>query len=443
MAAITTIGERIHIVERSEAGEAAWRIARHLRWRPSTIRKWRNRGRKLGRQGLVSQMGRPRTGSLSSWPQEVQDTLLRLRQEHPGWGPDTLHAELTRPGVVSGTKLPSPASIGRFLKEQGLTKQYEPHQELPKIQPNRAKTPHDVWEMDACGYQYIPAVGQVSLINLNDRFSHVRLLSYPCYLGEKRIERHANCDDYQTVLRLAFTHWGLPKQLQVDHESVFFDNKTKSPFPTPLHLWLVALGVELCFARVHRPTDQGMTERSHRLWNAQVIEGQTFANWQSLYYALQERRDFLNQWLPCSSLDHQPPLVAHPDARHSGRLYRPELEAQLLDTNRVYTYLTQGRWFRWVSTHGSVSLGGAVYYVGGAFKAQQIEITLDPDDHQFVCRNAAGDMIKRLAMKNLSPEILIGATAPFLSLPVFQLCLPFSLEEQNVIRLFEITGATT
>ena len=443
MPATTTLEDRIQIMESSEAGESAWRIAQRLRWRPSTIRKWRNRGRKLGRQGLVTRMGRPKVGALGSYSKEMHDTLLRWHQEHPGWGPGTLKAELAQPEAFSNEKCPSRASIGRFLREQGLTKTYEPHHELPKTELNGQEAPHDVWEMDACGYQDIPDVGQVALINLNDRFSHVRLLSYPCCLGQQRVERHANSSDYQTVLRLAFTRWGLPKQLQVDHESVFFDNKTKSPFPTLLHLWLLALGVELRFARVRRPTDQGMTERSHQLWNAQVVQGQTFANWQALYKALQDRRDFLNQTLPCDSLDHQPPLVAYPKAHHSGRFYRPEWEARLLDLNRVYDYLAQGRWFRRVSAHGTISLGGAIYYVGAIWKTQQIEITLDPSDHSLMCRDAAGDLLKRLPVKNVSPETLIGAHPAFLDLPAFQLCLPFLPEEQNVIRLFELTAATT
>lgn len=74
MAATTTLEDRIHIMKSSEAGESAWRIARRLRWRPSTIRKWRNRGRKLGRQGLVTRMGRPKTGALGSYSKEMHDS---------------------------------------------------------------------------------------------------------------------------------------------------------------------------------------------------------------------------------------------------------------------------------------------------------------------------------------------------------------------------------
>jgi hypothetical protein len=128
-------------------------------------------------------------------------------------------------------------------------------------------------------------------------------LSYPVQVGEKRWQRHPNTEDYQLALRLAFLDWGLPQQVQVDHESVFFDNHIQSPFPTRLHLWLLALGIYLRFGRTHQPTDQAMTERSHQLWAAQVLRGQRFASWQALYQALRERRDFLNTRLPCAALD--------------------------------------------------------------------------------------------------------------------------------------------
>jgi len=439
MAVMTSLAERIDILESSEAGEETWRISRRMGWRMSTIRKWRNRGRKLGRAGLVSHMGRPAKGALSSFPEELLATLLRWRQEHPGWGPVTLRKELEQHPAFNGEKLPTPASIGRFLEERGLTKQYERHQELPK-EEKPAGLPHEVWEMDAQGYQFIPGVGQVTLINFNDRGSHVRLMSYPCWLGDKRVERHANTSDYQTALRLVFADWGLPQALQVDHESVFYDNTSKSPFPTRLHLWLVALGVSLHFGRHGRPTDQGMTERSHQLWEGQVIQGATFANWQALYDALYQRRDFLNNILPCASLDDQPPLVAYPQAHHSGRSYRLEWEAELLDFKRIDTYLGRGRWFRRVAQNGIISLGGTVYYVGSKWKQQQIEVKFDPDTRQFRCFDAAAQLLKTFPLKGISVESLMGDVFPLFHFPVFQLALPFTWEEQNVIRLYEIVA---
>ncbi len=327
----TTIEERLDMHESSERGEAVWRIRRRTGWQGRTIRKWRQRGRQAGRAGLVSQMGRPAKGALSGFAPEIGETLRRWRQANPGWGATTLLAELELHPAFAERVLPSRATISRFLSEEGLIAAKEPVVALPASERKQAGLAHAVWEMDARGYERIPDVGFVTLIHLNDRVSRARLLSYPCCLGQHRVQRHAKTEDYQAALRTAFRQWGLPQALQVDHESVFYENRSRSPFPSRFHLWLVALGISLTFIRVGQPKDQAMTERSHQLWHRQVIQGHTFDNWQALYDALQTRRTLLNQHLPCRSLADQPPLVAYPQAVHSARAYRLQDEPERLD----------------------------------------------------------------------------------------------------------------
>jgi hypothetical protein len=374
-------------------------------------------------------MGRPKRGALSSYPTEVGATIIRWRKAYPGWGAETLVAELKRHSCFANQKVPSAASVNRFLQEQGFTSERQKQVELPESQPQPSGLAHDVWEMDAQGYQFVPEVGMISLINLNDRVSHLRLLSYPCFLGHKRVERHANVADYQVALRLAFTHWGRPKVLQVDHESVFFDNKTKSPFPTSLHLWLLALDIQLTFSRFGRPTDQGMTERSHQLWSQQVLQGRQFTAWDALYQALQERRDFLNSHLPCASLDRQPPLLASPQAYFSNRPYRPEFEADILDWQRVYAYLGKGQWFRRVAANGTISLGGQIYYLGIKWHRQQVEVRFTPETQHFLGYHQSGELIKQFSCKGQLLPSLIGSADILANLPEFQLHLPFCWED--------------
>ena len=157
-----------------------------------------------------------------------------------------------------------------------------------------------------------------------------------------------------------------------------------------------------------------------------------------LYDALYQRRDFLNNILPCATLDNQPPLVAYPQAHHSGRPYRLEWEAELLDMERIDSYLGRGRWFRRVASNGIVSLGGTIYYVGTKWKQQQIEVKFDPDTRQFLCFDATAQMLKTFPLKGISTESLMWDVFPLVHFPVFQLALPFTWEEQNVIRLYEI-----
>jgi hypothetical protein len=255
-------------------------------------------------------------------------------------------------------------------------------------------------------------------------------------VGDKRWQRHPNSEDYQLALRLAFVEWGLPRQLQVDHASVFYDSHAASPFPTRLHLWLVALGIEVHFSQ--GATDQALTERSHQLWQQQVWQGAPpFGSWQDLYLALRQRRADLNWRLPCRGTDNLPPLVAHPQARHSGRPYHPHSEADLLDLARLYAYLAEHRWFRLVSKDGTFSLGAQTYFLSQRCARQQVEITFDPADAHLVCHDAAGQALKRLPIRHLTRPDLIGQFATSVNLPLFQLELPLDWHAIHAVRLFE------
>jgi transposase len=418
--------ERLKIVELSKEGLTDRQIAVELGFSIRTVRKWR---RILKRGGKVqSEMGRPKGRAMSSYPATMCKTLKRWCQEHPGWGAQTLQTELSLCEAFSNQRLPSRATLARWLKEEGEVRLYEKHSQLPEQRAGSPQTCHEEWEMDARGYSHVPELGLISLIDINDVYSHVKLLSFPCWVGQKRIERSPNTEDYQLALRLAFTEWGLPERLATDHDRIFYDETSKSPFPTRFHLWLVALGVTLQFGRMGCPTDQGMTERSHQTWASQVLEGASFACYQSLWQALEQRKIFLNQHLPSTSLDQRPPLQVYPLARLTCRPYRPEREADLLDLNRVRAYLTKGHWFRKVSAVGTISIGRHIYQLGYDWRPDRFaELRFDGQTNQFVCSTPSGKQ-KLLPVDWLSKNELMGDVAQFQHIP-FQFALPFSLDD--------------
>lgn len=440
---ITTLEERLQMAELARAGTPAPAIAAQTGWSHSTVRKWQRRIQRQGRSALTSVLGRPRQGALSAFPPEVRATLLRWRQDHPGWGAKTLRAELEADARFKQQPLPSRRSIARWLHSEGLSRRHQRRQDLPAPMRPVLQAPHEEWEMDARGEERVSGVGLVMLIDLNDRVSHARLLSYPCWVGDQRVSRAPSTADYQLALRLAFAEWGLPDRIAVDHDVVFYDSRSASPFPTRLHLWLVALDVALVFGPVGRATERGLTERSHQLWGAQVLEGQHFADWETLYQALVQRRQFLNQRLSCDCLGEVPPLVAYPQARTPRREYRPEWEAQALDLRRLYAYLRRGRWFRLVSSIGTVTLGGQVYGLGRAWAKQQVEITFDEGDQHLVFSAAQEVPIKRLPIRGITVEALIGELDPLVNLPAFQLALPLTWDAWRMLRLNDTLGAMT
>jgi hypothetical protein len=399
----TTLQQRLEIWDRAQRGETDPQIAAVMQLNPITVRKWRRRVQHQGRAGLGSRRGRPARGVLSQASPELRQTVRDLRAAHPGWGPETLRLECQADLRLHGQRIPSRSRLAAFLKAERLTRAYEHHTDLQQPSAPIRLAPHDEWEMDAQGVRQVTGVGKVSIINIGDPYSHVRTGSQAC-VGKSK----ADTADYQLALRRAFLRYGLPNGLSLDHDSAFFDNTSASPYPSQLHLWAIALGVTVRFIHVGRPTEHGFIERTHQIIDQQTLLGVEFVAPIGLQPALDSRLEFLNHDYPSRSLAGQAPLAAHPTAVHSGRAYRPEREADLLDLQRVYDYLAQHRWFRHVTTQGQFTLGTYRYGLGKAWANQTIEVHFDPHTQEFVCQSEDGEHLQRLASTGLTKATLMG-----------------------------------
>jgi transposase len=434
----SSLEERIDIGERWQAGQTDPQIAQAMGFSVWTVRKWRRKYQRSGRAGLSLPMGRPPTGALGQFPKDIRQRVQQMRQKHPGWGPLTIRTELENDPTLSGLKLPQRSRLAAFLKQAGLTRKYERHSELPQTQPTGPQHAHQEWEMDAQGVINVPQVGSVSVINISDLFSRLKIESYPCLETS-----HPRSLDYQLVLRRAFVHYGLPERISLDHDSVFYDNASASPYPTTLHLWLIALGIEVYFIQHPPPTEHSVIERTHQTITRQAITGQEFDEGRALQQQLTQRLDFLNTRFPSRALGGQPPLLACPAAQHSGRAYRLEWEAELLELHRVETYLAQGRWFRQTSAQGQFSLGAYRYNVGQAFSHQSLEITFEPQTRQLKCLSTDGNRVWCFPIQGLTKADLMGELSPLTALPVYQLVLPFSPSAWRQMMLAnDLTGTT-
>lgn len=431
------LAERVEIGERSKAGETDKTIALSLQRSISTIRKWRRRYEREGRAGLSSQMGRPATGALGQYPPLVAQVISETRKAHSGWGALTLLLELQKDTRFAGKKFPSRSRIAAYLKQEKLAKKHERRHELTEPKPAPITRAHQEWELDAQGKLAIAGLGSASIINIVDVFSHLKIDGLPCLRTT-----HANTQDYQFVLRRSFVRYGKPEQISFDHDSVFYDNQTASPFPTQLHLWLIGLGIEVRFIHKLPPLEHAMIERNHQTITQQAVEGQTFANWTEMQNMLTGRIHFLNTEYPSSSSHGLPPLVAHPQAAQTQRPYRLEWEKEDLDMQRVFDYLSKERWFRLTSSVGMFSLGAQRYNAGMKFSKQTLEITFDAQTRELVCLPEKGASF-RLAVRGLTKEALIGELDPLTTIPNYQLALPFSRQAWREAALLQDLSDTT
>jgi transposase len=415
----TTLAERVTIAERVCAGQSSREIAEALERPLSTVRKWRQRHLREGRAGLSSQMGRPASGALATASAEMKDAILELREKHPGWGAQTLRLEIAKDERFADLTIPSRARIAAYLKEQKKVRKYERHQDLPEPKARPAQRPHQEWEMDAQGVTTVAGLGKVSFINLLDVYSHASIDSHAC-----PNTRHPKSREYQRVLRRAFIRYGLPEQISLDHDSAFYDNKSASPCPSVIHLWLIGLGVQVRFIHRRPPLEHSRIERHHQTIAGQAFEGQTFADVTALQRSLQTRMLFLNQEYPTRALAGQPPFQAFPQARHSSRFYCFDAEAQLLDMQRIYDYLQSGRWFRQVSSVGTFSLGGYGYNATTRFAGQTLEITFDDATRRLVCLPEKSTTTFQLEVQGLTKAALMGNTSALPGYTAYQLALP-------------------
>jgi len=373
-----TLQERTEIMVRAEHKENDTEIAEAMQLSIAVVRKGRRQVRDRGRAGLITCMGRPRSGSLGHFAEELRDSIQTMRRQHPGWGAATLRIELTSDPRFEGLPIPSCPRIAAYLKSENLTRAYERHTALSSPAPRKVSECHAEWELDAQGVCQVAGLGLVNLINIGDPFSRVPT-SWACLNRRK-----AAGPDYQLALRRAFFCFGKPGVISLDHDSAFFDNTTPSPFPSPLHLWLLAMGVEVRFLEHRPPHEHAFIERSHQIIHRQALQGQS-ATPTSLQPYLDQRLAFLNQHYPSRSLNQQAPLVAYPQATHAGRAYRPEWEEDTLNMQTVYAYLSRQECFRQCSDKGQLLLGSHRYGLGKDWRKQTLHITFDANTQEYIC----------------------------------------------------------
>ena len=250
---------------------------------------------------LTSLMGRPAKGALSSFDQDLVHYIEQLRKKEGSYGPDYLLSKLKRHPLYGKRQLPSRSSIAIFLREKGYTKPYTSHSDLPIRALKSVDWVHQRWQLDAKGNEEVSGIGTIGLLNIKDVKSLLFVMTFPAFLSKS--SSHAKTSDYQCALRLGFMERGRPWEIQTDHESILFDNKSKSPLPTILHLWLLDLDIQLLYSRFHQPIDQAIVERSHRTMQTKVLKDKHYTNWASLSMNVKKRVTISTNTLVASRLE--------------------------------------------------------------------------------------------------------------------------------------------
>jgi putative transposase len=119
-------------------GRNARRTCRHFGVSPDTFYRWLRRFRRAGPRGLEDRSHRPHRVRQHTWSNELEDTILQLRERHVGWGKDKLVVLARRQGVQVATSM-----VGRILTQlKSSGRLYEAPRRDPCYSRRRVQRPH-------------------------------------------------------------------------------------------------------------------------------------------------------------------------------------------------------------------------------------------------------------------------------------------------------------
>lgn len=187
-------------------------------------------------------------------PVAIEVEVLRLRREHPRWGPRTLREVLRRDRPEKAW--PAASTIAAMLDREGLTSRRPKRRRVaPYTQPFAAiARPNDSWCADFKGW-FLTGDGQrIDPLTITDAYSRYLL----------RCQAVAKTDTEQTkaIFEAAFREYGLPRTIRTDN-GVPFASRAIAGL-SRLSLWWMKLGIVPERIEAGHPEQNGRHERMHR-----------------------------------------------------------------------------------------------------------------------------------------------------------------------------------
>jgi transposase InsO family protein len=217
--------------------------------------KWLKRYANEGFDGLKNLSQRPK-----SFPHEIDvDTCLeviRLKKDHPEWGPKKIHALLGR--RRNKESLPARITIERILDRAGYVKHVTKRKKRPPI-PKRSiiqpSQPNDVWTVDFKGW-WMTALGfRCEPLTVRDEFSRFVFLLKPL--------ANSKTESVRREFEHLFKVYGLPSVIRFDNGQPFACTRAVARL-TRLSVWFITLGIRVDPINPGHPQDNGGHERMHK-----------------------------------------------------------------------------------------------------------------------------------------------------------------------------------
>jgi len=300
--------------------------------------KWRERFLEYGVRGMAELSRRPKS-SPNGLDEAVVCEIVRLKVQHPHWGPRKLRKVYER----MHPEVPSESSFKRVLERAGLVKprRLRARAESGRLSSGRkANGPNEVWTVDFKGWWYAAGNQRCEPLTVRDEFSR--------YVLELRAVPDGRTETVRACFERLFEQYGLPGAIRSDNGVPFASDRGVLGL-SRLSAWWVVLGIDLERGRPGCPQDNGAHERLH-LDVERELRGQSAVEQQA---GFDEWRQTFNQERPHEALGMRCP----------SELYKPsERSYDGTPEDLVYAGLATRR----VTNCGTISLGHQAVFISGA-----------------------------------------------------------------------------
>lgn len=287
---------------------------------------------------------------------EVVEKILRIRKNHPRWGPRKLLVLLER--HYPRLALPAASTVGEILRKNGLTRK---PRRIRRSAPygdrlGNYDSPNEVWCADFKGH--FPVAGErCHPLTVSDGCSRYLLVCQGLHRPLYRPTRK--------VFESTFLEFGLPDAIRTDNGAPF---STLAPGGlSRLSVWWIRLGIRPERILPGRPDQNGRHERMHSTLKSETAKPPR-SSFRAQQRAFDQFQKEYNEIRPHEALGQDVPASR----------YRPSLRPY----PRQLPQIEYPEYFRVAQTYpnGMISFESTQWYISGCLISERVGLEEVDDD---------------------------------------------------------------
>jgi transposase InsO family protein len=294
----------------------------------------------------------------------VVEQVVRLRREHPGWGPSRIVWQLERAGVAP---LLGRSSVYRALVRHGLVEARKRRRRREDYRRWERGRSMELWQVDVMGRVHLADGLEVKVVTGIDDHSR--------FIVSARIVARATARPVCQALAEALRRHGIPDQILTDNGKVFTGRFGRGPGPVMFDRICADNGIRHLLTAPYSPTTTGKVERLHKTMRAEFFtpKDRLFATVAELQAALDGWVSEYNTARPHQSCGGRPPIERF---RLADRSLAADDSAVTPAPAPAAAAKRPAGVSRWVNANGKISLAGYSYAVGATYAGEPVEVVV-------------------------------------------------------------------